>query len=362
MSSDSDTTQDHCGHCDSSEQANSGAKRIDWIFWVSLSGSIILYLFYWLLLGSVTPPEWLHTLSHSVFELINTVWWGVAIGIVMIGVLGRIPREFVMSALGTNQGFKGILQATLAGVLLDLCNHGVSMVGAKLYERGASIGQVIAFLVSSPWNSFSLTLILVALIGLPYTLGFILLSMIIAVITGVIFDFLVQRNILPDNPRQIDIPKGFRFWREARKSFSNTTFSSAYLGSMLIDGIKDSRMVVRWILFGVLLASLIRAFIPAEVFENFFGPTILGLGLTIVFATILEVCSEGSTPIAADMLTRANAPGNSFAFLMGGVATDYTEIVVLRDTTKSWKVAMFLPLITLPQVIALGWLINTFAV
>lgn len=31
-------------------------------------------------------------------------------------------------------------------------------------------------------------------------------------------------------------------------------------------------------------------------------------------AIIFEVCSEGSTPIAVDLLTRAKAPGNSFAF------------------------------------------------
>ena len=59
------------------------------------------------------------------------------------------------------------------------------MVGAKLYERGASIGQVMAFLIASPWNSFSLTLVLIALIGLPWTLTFIGLSMIVAVIVSV---------------------------------------------------------------------------------------------------------------------------------------------------------------------------------
>lgn len=277
----------------------------------------------------------------------------------MIAVLGRVPREFVMSALGTNQGIKGVVQATLAGVLLDLCSHGILMVGAKLYERGASIGQVIAFLVLSPWNSFSLTLILIALIGIPWTLSFIFLSMVIAVIAGVIFDLLVKRQVLPGNPRQIDIPADFRFWREARLGLSSTTFSVSFLVSMLIDGLKNSTMEVRWILFGVLLASAMRAFIPAELFEQAFGPTILGLGLTIIFATVLEFCSEGSTPIAADILTKASAPGNSFAFLMGGVATDYTEIVVMRDTTKSWKIALFLPLISLPQIIAISWLINS---
>ena len=133
------------------------------------------------------------------------------------------------------------------------------------------------------------------------------------------------------------------------------------LGAMLLDGLKESRMVLRWILFGVLLASLVRAFVSPDQFELLFGPTVLGLAITILTATVLEVCSEGSTPIAADILTRAGAPGNSFAFLMGGVATDYTEIMILRETTRSWKIALFLPLITLPQVILLGWLINVYS-
>lgn len=71
-----------------------------------------------------------------------------------------------------------------------------------------------------------------------------------------------------------------------------------------------------------------------------------------------RVSSEGSTPVAADLLTRAKAPGNSFAFLMTGVATDYTEIMVLKETTKSWKPSLFLPLITVPQVLVISYIIN----
>ena len=84
----------------------------------------------------------------------------------------------------------------------------------------------------------------------------------------------------------------------------------------------------------------------------------MGLALTVLAATVIEVCSEGSTPIAADLLTRGQAPGNSFAFLMAGVATDYTEIMVLRETTKSWRIALLLPLVTLPQVIVVAVLLN----
>ena len=105
---------------------------------------------------------------------------------------------------------------------------------------------------------------------------------------------------------------------------------------------------------------LIQAFVPTEHLQNYFGPTLLGLGFTLVATTIIEVCSEGSTPIAADLLTRANAPGNAFTFLMAGVSTDYTEIMSLKETTKSWKISLFLPLITVPQVLVLSWIMNQY--
>ena len=269
--------------------------------------------------------------------------------------------KFLLLLLGTSGGLSGILRATAAGVLLDLCSHGILMVGAKLYERGASIGQVIAFLVASPWNSFSLTLILIALIGFWWTMGFIVLSMVIAIIAGLIFDRLVNRGVLSGNENNIELPENFHFWSNARTGIQHTKFSASFIFSTLKQGIKESRMVMRWILFGILLAGLVRAFLSPETFGTWFGPTLAGLGLTVLVATIMEVCSEGSTPIAADLLTRANAPGNGFAFLMTGVSTDYTEIMVLKETTRSWKIAFFLPLLTVPQVLVVAWLLNVFA-
>lgn len=117
-------------------------------------------------------------------------------------------------------------------------------------------------------------------------------------------------------------------------------------------------MIIRWILFGAIAAAALRAFMPAHVFSEWFGPTVIGLLVTLVAATVIEICSEGSAPIAAEIVTGAHAPGNGFAFLMAGVATDYTEILVVREFTQSWKVALSLPLITVPQIILIGILMN----
>ena len=333
-------------------------SSVDYLLWGSMFFSAIFYVLHWQFSASLDHMQWLAVMGQSVFSLLNIVWWGVLLGIIMLALLSKVPREFVISVLGTGTGFRGIIRATIGGVLLDLCSHGILMVGAKLYERGASVGQVMAFLIASPWNSFSLTIILFALIGLKWTLFFIVASMLIALFSGWVFDLLEKQGVLPANPHTVELPAEFKFWSEVKTQFATATFNRNTLLEMIKSGLLDSRMVVRWILFGVLLASLIRAFVDVSLFQQYFGPTMVGLLFTLVAATIIEVCSEGSAPIAADLLTRANSPGNSFAFLMAGVSTDYTEIMVLKESTRSWKIALFLPLITVPQIFVIAWLVN----
>ncbi len=326
-------------------------KRPDYLLWGSLIIITAAYAAVSLMPNElVTFNLQLATVADNIHELINRMAWGILLGIVFVGILGKIPREIVTSLLGRGGTFSGILRATTAGVLLDLCSHGILMVGAKLYERGASAGQVMAFLIASPWNSISLTLILWALVGIKWTLALLGLSMVIAIISGLFFDRLVKIGVLPKNTNQSDLHEDC--------SFNGFRFRPRLILDVMVDGLVGSRMVLKWIFFGVILAALVRTFVSPEMFALYFGPTLLGLGMTVIVATIMEVCSEGSVPIAADLLTRAKAPGNMFAFLMTGVSTDYTEMLVLKEATRSWKMAFFLPLVTVPQVLLIAWLLN----
>jgi len=344
---------------DSCCDTGTSARRIDWLLWSTMLPIIALFVFHIAVPDSMSIPV-LGTLSHSVYDLVGTMWWGMIAAIFFVGLLNRIPRELVMGVLGQGGTFSGLLRATGAGLLLDLCSHGILMIGMKLYQRGASLGQIFAFLIASPWNSLSLTIILVALIGLPWTLLFIVLSMLIGVSAGYLVDRAVAAGKLPANPNHV-AQTGPLDWRgQLRTVYRDQDWSARGIGDMLWQGLMDSRMVLRWVFLGIVLASLIRTFVTDDWLQMLFGPTLAGLGLTLVAATILEVCSEGATPVAAELFTRAAAPGNAFAFLMAGVATDYTEIMSLKDTTRSWKIALSLPLYTLPQVIFIGWVLNRF--
>jgi len=69
-----------------------------------------------------------------------------------------------------------------------------------LYRKGASLGQVMAFIIASPWNSLTLTLILIGLIGLPWTLAFIVFSMLIAWVSGMLFDQFEKKRCVASKP------------------------------------------------------------------------------------------------------------------------------------------------------------------
>lgn len=306
-------------------------------------------------------PEFLHTFASHSIEILFSMWWGIALGIIMVGLMSKMPKDFFSALMGKENSFSGLLRAVLAGVFLDLCCHGILLIAAKLYERGVSVAQVMTFLIASPWNSPSLTLVLIGLIGLKWTLAFLIGSIIIAVASGFIFQKLSAIGLIPSNPHKpeetLHSPS---IKQECRALIKSIKFSRSGLMNILHAGWDDGKMIIKWLIFGTLIAVSIRTFVPHELFANWFGPTLIGLFLTVIAATLLEICSEGSAPVAAEIFTRAAAPGNAFAFLMAGVATDYTEILAVKQFTKSTKIALLLPLVTVPQIILIAWVMNSY--
>ncbi|MEM8795613.1 MAG: permease [Pseudomonadota bacterium] len=331
-------------------------RRADWLLWGS--GSVIILAF---LASPFVPhdaPLKLGVFAHAVVDMMAIMWWGILIGMVAVGLIDKVPREFVIGIIGRDQGAKSLVRAVLAGVLLDLCSHGVLMVGAKLYERGASLAQVFAFLIASPWNSLSLTIIIGLLMGWGWLAVFLLASLVIAFTTGLVVEALERAGRVKPNPNRIELPEDFDVFGEAKRGLKAQRYDMAFLKDVARRSVTASRMVLRWLFFGVVLAALIQATVPTEVFATWFGATLLGLFTTLIAATVIEVCSEGSVPIASDLMARAEAPGNAFTFLMAGVATDYTEFMILREVTGRIKAALLLPLLTVPQILLIGWMIN----
>jgi uncharacterized protein len=312
---------------------------------VKIFGSLFMFLF----LISFFPI--LKPLNSSLLGYIKIIWWAVLLGFLAGGIIDYfVPEEFIFKYLGQRKK-RSLLWAVLAGFLMSACSHGILAISIQLYKKGAGVPAVITFLLASPWANLPITILMFGFFGWK-AIFFVLTAMLIALITGFVYMGLDKLGWI-EKSKEVKL-KGEISWDKIRDFNLRKSIRGVGLGTINLIN-----MVLWWLLIGISISALIGAYVPEMFFMRFLGPTFLGLFLTLAFATVIEVCSEGSAPIAFEIFNKVGVLGNPFVFLMAGVVTDYTEIGLIWSNIGK-RAAIWLPLITVPLVLLAGWLFNLF--
>lgn len=337
--------------CLTKYEAQLQGKKPRWYtekFWI-VTGIVVALL----ILSSIIPL--FNPIFTAFLDYLKLIWWAVLLGLFLGGFIDRfVPREYIAKYLAQPKK-KTIFNAAILGFIMSACSHGILAIAIQLYKKGASIPAVVAFLLASPWANLPITLLLFSFFGFKAFL-LIISAVVVAIITGLLYQLLDKQGWIERSPR---IPmKNFSLWHDFKTRWSAYQFNMQNdIGGVLGGMWSLNKMVTWWILMGIMLASIARAFVPETFFHQYMGATLLGLFVTLVVATIMEICSEGSSPLAFEIYRQTGALGNSFIFLMAGVATDYTEIGLIWSNLGR-KAAIWLPIITVPQIVILGYLFN----
>lgn len=293
-------------------------------------------------------------------EYLRAVWWAILLGLGLGGVIDYyVPREYISKILAQRKR-SAIFNAVFLGFLMSACSHGILALSMQLHKKGASNAALVSFLLASPWANFTITVMLISLFGLK-GLFIICAAIFVAINTGFIFMFLEKKGLIEKNKNIVDVPEGFSIIKDFKSRAKNYRFNlrniNADLKGVIRGSVALSEMILWWVILGILIASFAGAYIPVHFFHRFMGPTLLGLLVTLILATVIEVCSEGSSPLAFEIYKRTGALGGSFVFLMAGVATDYTEIGLLWMNVGR-RVAIWMPIVTVPQIVVIGYIAN----
>lgn len=293
----------------------------------------------------------------ELWRFIKLIWWGILLGLLLGGIIESIiPSEFISKYLGA-KGIKTILWSTVFGFLMSACSHGILSIAVALFRKGSTTAAILTFLLAAPWANPAITVLLIVLFKAK---AFLLIggALVIAIISGLIFQYLEKRKII-EQGHPVEVKEDFSLWQGIKERFRAKSFK-AISKDVLLGSWRLAKMTLYWILIGVVVGSAISAFVPVHFLNQYFGVSLLGLLLTLGVATIIEVCSEGSAPIAFELYRRTGAFGNAFVFLQAGVVTDYTEIGLIA-TNIGKRAAIVLPLVSVPQVIILGYLLNVLS-
>lgn len=288
----------------------------------------------------------LHEALRSYFGMI---WWAVLLGLVVGGLIDYfVPDAFIRSLLGGSSG-RAVVRAVVAGFLMSACSHGILAIAIQLYRKGAGVPAVIAFLLAAPWANFPVTLLLFSFFGWQALLV-VGAAILVALTTGWLFIGLDRRGWIEaaqpaSGTEVVD-------WSRITSFNARDALAGTWRGALSL-----ANMVLWWIIVGFLLAALIQAYVPPDLLSTYMGPTLVGLLVTLAVATVIEICSEGSAPLAFELYRQVGTLGNPFVFLMAGVVTDYTEIGLLW-TSIGRRTALWLPVLAVPQVLLIAWLFN----
>src|SRR4030042_6543698 len=106
-----------------------------------------------------------------------------------------LPKEKITKYLGKNvPKYKAYPLSVVAGLLLAVCSCPILPLFAGIKKKGAGIGPALAFLYTAPATNIMAILFTGSVLGWNFALSRIILSIIFAVLTGVIISNLFSKE------------------------------------------------------------------------------------------------------------------------------------------------------------------------
>lgn len=284
--------------------------------------------------------------ANNFLKLLDAMSIYVMAGLLIAGILKQlIPDDFVSSHLG-DDSTQSVIKATIFGIPLPVCSCSVIPLAQGLKREGASKGAVQSFLISTPITGVDSILATFSFFGLIFTVFRIISSVIIAIIVGLLQNFIEKGDAKKVKASQapafsMSAPKqaqGFSTFQPQTKKEQETasccssepkskkfSFISALkygYGTLFAD-------MAKALLIGLILGALFTTFMPQEYAKLLFDNQILTYFVILIVAIPLYTCATASLPIAAALMLQGMSGGAAFIFLTAGPATSAVTMSVI---------------------------------
>jgi hypothetical protein len=251
----------------------------------------------------------------------------IIIGFLIAGALRHwVPQDILQHHLG-NQSPSTLLKSVGIGSILPLCSCGTIPLGIGLFRSGASIGNMLAFMTSTPLLSPVLVAISLKLLGVKLTLSLLITSIAGAFGIGWLGNRLFNKTKheceKEDKKPEFTHLSGNFNLRKNSKAAKTLKWSFFDLGAdVSVD-----------IIIGLGIASLLLTILPLEWVSGWLGQQDF---LTLIYVILLGIpvyaCSIPSIAVVQGLLLLGATPGAAIAYMIAGPATNLGELNAIRKS------------------------------
>lgn len=310
----------------------------------------------------------------------------LAIGFFLSGLIHEfVPSQWVERHLG-GRGMRSIAKASLVGTVLPICCFGSLPLAVSLYQKGARLGPVLAFLVTTPATSVSALLVCYALLGAKFTVFIFFAVIAVGLIMGLIGNRLKPRGPASQNRQPVRDPvcgMNVESGKAIKTEYSGGTYyfccprcqqafengPEEYLVAQATNITHRMRHVVRYafvdmvkelgpeLLLGLALAALVASVTPVgRLVGDYLGGG-FGYMFSIIFGLLVYICSTASVPLVDAFLSQGLNVGAGMALLLVGPVTSWGTILVLRKEFGGKTLLTYLSVIS-TLALAFGYLFS----
>jgi uncharacterized membrane protein YraQ (UPF0718 family)/copper chaperone CopZ len=264
-------------------------------------------------------------------------------GLLLAGLLHEfLPRGLIRRRLSAST-MGSVFRAVMIGVPMPLCSCGVVPTAIGLKNDGASKGATTAFLISTPQTGVDSILVSASFLGWPFAIFKVIAAFVTGLIGGGLVNRLTQAEVESGQPYPQDDDH-----RDHRRG-------SYRVIAVLRYAIYDLLAVIDiWILVGILIAAAISiAFPPDYLNQVSWAQGLGGMLLVLAVSLPLYICTTGSVPIAASLITAGMPLGSALVFLMAGPATNVATIGAVYRALGAKVLGLYLAVVVIMSI-ALG--------
>jgi len=299
------------------------------------------------------------TLAGLAFETIPFLLMGTLLSAT---IQAFVPDQALKRLFPKNR-YLSILVALLVGVFIPICECGTVPLARRLRQKGMPLSTAVAFLLAAPLvNPMTIISTFVAFRGTgnPVFAARLGLGLASAFIVALIVEFASRNRPSIDILGQSGRAAKLKFTRAEGAaipappllpvSSSGITRSRPSIASRAAATLEHASYDFldsgRYLIAGITIAAIARAFIPTRAILHSLGTPLAATGTGLLSAYILSLCSSADAFVARSIF----APSSYFAvkaFLVFGPMIDLKNTILLSRFVKPRHLIAFVGIVAL---------------
>ena len=256
-----------------------------------------------------------------------------------------VSDETMVKIIPKNKFF-GAIVGVLLGFFLPACDCAVIPISKRLIKKKVPLNVAIAFMLASPiinpvvllstYTAFYRTNPKV--FWLRFILG-IVISVIISIIMAIVYGKkeIITNRLLEEDDLE-ECCHCHKHEHNHKRSFKDI------FKSITLHTSNDLFEVVKYLMFGALLASIVQTILPRSVLSFFNSSNIASIAVLMMFAYLVSLCSTSDSFVGKSLLSTFGE-SSIIAYLILGPMIDIKNTLVLFGNYKKNFVITLISLI-----------------